>query len=309
MKNDVFAALSKKTENRSVSAVKGLTELFGLTGEIKVTSLPIDCLREKSNHPFKVINDEKLTALAKSIKENGLMEPIIVRPIETGLYEILAGHRRTRASQLNGEREIGGIIIKADDELANRIMISTNFQQRDAHFPSEIAKSYLIRYNDLKNRKKVRDENSNGWNSDDKIDKIMEKEFMTSKSKVYMYLRINRLIPELLEVLDNKKLNLKIAVELSYLREPEQYLIYDFVFCRSRYKLDLKKAVFIKQESAKRTLDKDDIERILAKQTAVDGNAVLSFSKSEITKYKGKFENIEIMKQAIIQFLENYGTR
>lgn len=164
MKNDVFAALSKKTENRSELAVNGLTEMFGLTEEINITFLPIARLREKSNHPFKVINDEKLAALAESIKENGLMEPIIVRPIETGLYEILAGHRRTKASQLNGEREINAIIIKADDELANRIMITTNFQQRDTHLPSEIAKSYFIRYNDLKNQKKSRGENSTGWN-------------------------------------------------------------------------------------------------------------------------------------------------
>lgn len=306
MKNDVFTALSKKTENRSDSAVKGLTEMFGLAEEIKVTILPIVRLREKSNHPFKVTDDEKLIALARSIKENGLMEPIIVRPIETGLYEILAGHRRTRASQLNGETEIKAIIIKADDELANRIMITTNFQQRDTHLPSEIARSYLIRYNDLKNRKKVRDENSNGWNFDDKIDKIMEKEFMTSKSKVYMYLRINYLIVEMLDALDSKKLNLKVAVELSYLKEAEQRILYDLLYCSGRYKLDLKKAVYIKQESSKRELDKEDIQSILSEQKTIDGKSVLSFSKSEIRKYKDKFESMETMKQAIIHFLENY---
>ena len=227
MKNDVFAALSQKSEKRSETSVKGLSEMFGLSGDIKVTTLLISSLREKANHPFKVVADEKLNALAESIKANGLMEPIIVRPLGEGTYEILAGHRRTRATQLNGETEIKAIVIKADDELANRIMISTNFQQRDSYLPSEIAKSYMIRYNDLKNRKKVKEENSNGWNSEDKIDRIMEKEFSTSKSKVYMYLRINHLVQELLDVLDGRRLSLKIAVELSYLTEEEQKLIND----------------------------------------------------------------------------------
>ena len=85
MKNDVFAALSQKSEKRSETSVKGLSEMFGLSGDIKVTTLLISSLREKANHPFKVVADEKLNALAESIKANGLMEPIIVRPLVEGI--------------------------------------------------------------------------------------------------------------------------------------------------------------------------------------------------------------------------------
>ena len=306
MKNDVFAALSQKNENRSETSVKDLTEMFGLSGEVNVTTLPISQLREKRNHPFKVITDEKLNALALSIKENGLMEPIIVRSLNDGTYEILAGHRRTRATKLNGDDEIKAIIIKADDELVNRIMISTNFQQRDIHLPSEVAKSFLIRYSDLKKRKRIKNENSNGWNFRDNIDKIMEKEFLTSKSKVYMYLRINHLIPELMDAVDDKKLNLKVAVELSYLRETEQKLIYELVCQQSIYKLDLKKAVRIKQESSEGVINEEKMKYLLTDKIKTNNLEMLMLSRAEIKEYAKKFSSVDEMKKAIIKFLDNY---
>lgn len=306
MKNDVFAALSQKSEKRSETSVRGLTEMFGLSGDIKVTTLSISSLKEKANHPFKVMTNDKLNALAESIKANGLMEPIIVRTLGEGAYEILAGHRRTRATQLNGETEIKAIVIKADDELSNRIMISTNFQQRDSYLPSEIARSYLIRYTDLKNRKKVKDKNSNGWNSEDKIDRIMENEFSTSKSKVYMYLRINHLVQELLDVLDGRRLSLKIAVELSYLSEEEQRIVNELVYQQRLYKLDLKKAVNIKQESARNPIDEGQMHKLLSdnpKYLKVDS---ITFSDSEIGEFKDKFKDMTHMKNAIIEFLKDY---
>jgi len=300
--NDVFSALSKKTENGGISAVSGLTEMFGLSVNSRLTVLPISQLREKENHPFKVIEDEKLLALANSIRENGLMQPVIVRQIEYGIYEILAGHRRTRACKHNGDKEIKVLVVQADDELANRIMIVTNFQQRDTQLPSEIARSYLIRYTDLKGRKHTSDENSTGWNSDEKIDKIMEKEFNTSKSNVYLYLRLNHLIAQLMDALDSKKLNIKVAAELSYLTELEQTDVYELVYEKEAYKLDLKKAKLIKQHSG--VLSRNDIINLLEREDRSKDS--ISFSKSEIKKYRSKFGSLTDMKKAILDFLEEY---
>ena len=300
--NDVFSALSRKTENNGISAVSGLTEMFGLSVNARMTVLPISQLREKENHPFKVIEDDKFLALADSIRENGLMQPVIVRQIEYGIYEILAGHRRTRACKYNGDKEIKVLVIQADDELANRIMIATNFQQRDTQLPSEIARSYLIRYTDLKGRKRTSDENSTGWNSDEKIDKIMEKEFNTSKSNVYLYLRLNHLITQLMDALDNKKLNIKVAAELSYLTEIEQTDVYELVYEKEAYKLDLKKAKLIKQHSGE--LSRDDIIDLLESQDRPKDT--ISFSKSEIKKFRSKFTSLSDMRDAILKFLEDY---
>ena len=302
---DIFAALSQKSARSETAAVSGLAEMFGLTENLRVTLLPISQLREKSNHPFKVTEDDKLCALAESIRENGLLHPIIVRATSDKSYEILSGHRRTRACRLNGDTDIKAIVVEADDELSNRIMIVTNFQQRDTQLPSEIAKSYLIRYTDLKRRKREKSENSTEWNFDEKIDKIMEKEFMTSKSNVYLYLRLNHLIPELMDALDAKKLNIKVAAELSYLIEPEQRMVYELVFVEEICKLDLKKATELKQQCSEREMTTDDIRRILTRSTKSKDS--LSFTKSELKRYQSKFASYADMKQAILQFLENYG--
>ncbi len=306
MANNVFAALADKKE-RDNSAVKSVAEMFGLSENICITTLPIAKLKEKENHPFKVNEDERLRTLAESIKTEGLMQPIIVRAISDGFYEILSGHRRTRACSMNGETEIKAIIVTADDELANRIMIDTNFQQRERHLPSEIAKSYGIRYNDIKNRQKRHAKNSTGWNSgEDKIDKIMEEEFATSKSKIYVYLRLNYLHIELLDALDRKKLNLKTAVEISYLTEPEQLLIYELVFIRDLYKFDRKKAVSIKKLSAEQKLDEDSVRAALSDSETKMNKTAPIFRDTEIARYRNKFKSTEDMWDAIIQFLKNY---
>lgn len=306
MNKDVFVELSKKSQERGKAVVSGLAEMFGIDEEARTAVLPISKLREKENHPFKVIEDASLYALAKSIKENGLIQPVIVRPLVDGYYEILAGHRRTRACKLNGDREINAIIIEAEDELANRIMIATNFLQRECHLASEIARSYLIRYTDLMRNRAIKEENSHGGNEDEKIKEILEKEFSASKSSVYRYLRLNNLIPELLDELDDKKLNIKIAVELSYLDEKFQRVVYDLVYDQKQYKLDLKKAVTLKKSSEKRFFNEDRIKLILTGEGKVRKNEKVILTKTEYGKYMGKFKSADDMKKAIIKFLEEY---
>ena len=163
MKSDVFAALAQKTQNRNAAA-DSMAGLFDDSMNVRTAILPMDQLKEKANHPFQVKDDEKLAVLAENIREDGLHQPIIVRPMADGFYEILAGHRRTKACRKIGRTKIEAIIVEVDDERANRIMIATNFQQRDSHLPSEIAKSYKIRYDDLK---------KHTGDAEDKIDKRM----------------------------------------------------------------------------------------------------------------------------------------
>ncbi|MBR3995407.1 MAG: ParB/RepB/Spo0J family partition protein [Clostridia bacterium] len=299
-KNELYEALSKKTDN-GAEVVKGLSEVFGVSVNPRMATIPISQLREKENHPFKVTYDDAFYDLVVSIVTFGLIQPIIVRQIDMGVYEILSGHRRTKACWYNGDKEIRAIVVQADDELANRIMITTNFHQRIMQLPSEIAHSYLIRYTDIKKRKHCLDENSTGWNSDEKIAEILEKEFSTSKSKVYLYLRLNHLIEPLMEALDNKKLNIKIAAELSYLSESEQADMYELVCEKEAYALDLKKAKEIKKNIGK--LSRNKIIEILEKEDEVD---IISFSKREVKKYKSKFSDMNSMRNAIVKFLEEY---
>ena len=103
MKNDVFAALSQKAQDRII-VTNDMAGLFDDSMNARIATLPMDQLKEKANHPFQVKDDEKLAALAEDIRENGLHQPIIVRPIANGFYEILAGHRRTKACRENEDR-------------------------------------------------------------------------------------------------------------------------------------------------------------------------------------------------------------
>lgn len=300
MANDVLSVLADRNESKRNAYMNGLNELFGLCKSVKVETLQIVNLIEKENHPFKVVDDASMKALAESISKVGVMQPIIVRPAYNSKYEILSGHRRTRASEICGKTEIEAVIVEADDELANRIVILTNFHQRTIRYPSEIAKSYQIRYNDLKKRK-----NSTGWNCEpDKLDRIMEREFATSKSKIYMYLRLNYLTDTLLEALDNKKIKLKAAVELSYVSVDIQNIIYDYVVEREIYKINVRKAGKIKRLSSEKEISEEDIQMILSDEERIKNDIYLG--TSEIDKYKHKFKNNEEMKKAIINFLENY---
>lgn len=300
MANDVLSVLADRNESKRNAYMNGLNELFGLCKSVKVETLQIVNLIEKENHPFKVVDDASMKALAESISKVGVMQPIIVRPASGSRYEILSGHRRTRASEICGKTEIEAVIVEADDELANRIVILTNFHQRTIRYPSEIAKSYQIRYNDLKKRK-----NSNGWNCEtDKLDRIMEREFATSKSKIYMYLRLNYLTDTLLEALDNKKIKLKAAVELSYVSVDIQNIIYDYVVEREIYKINVRKAGKIKRLSIEKEITEEDIQMILSDEERIKND--IYFGTSEIEKYKHKFKNNEEMKKAIINFLESY---
>ena len=303
MANDIMSALSKKTQAKVNPTVRGLTEMFGLTDNFQITDLPVDKLLENANHPFKITDDDEMMLLAESIINDGLLEPIIVRPKDNGFYEILAGHRRTRAHEIKGLPTIKAIVVSVDDEKANRILINTNFKQRSTIYPSEIAKSYKLRYEDLKHSRK----NSDHRNFDDgkKIDELLADEFKMSKSSIYMYLHFNNLIPALLDVLDLKKIKFKIADELSYLRESEQQLIYDIVYLEKQYPLDQKLASRLRKDSSTHELSREGIISVLAPEKSKNTKYKF-FSNGQLEKYSGKFESPEDMEKAILAFLESY---
>ena len=280
------------------SVLGSMANMFGLT-DANITELPIERLLENANHPFKVREGEALTALAESIKADGLVQPIIVRPINSG-YEILSGHRRTRASKMLGKISVKAIVVNADDEEADRILIDTNFRQRDVLLPSEIARSYKLRYEDLKKSR----QNSDGRNFR-KIDEILAEEFHCSKSSIYMYLHFLDLREELLELLDSKKLKMKIAEELSYLSHEEQGHVYELVFRQKFCTLDIKNAARLKDAHENGPLGKADVMGILAEKPA-SVRTGRYFAKGELDRYRGKFASAEAMEKAIITFLEHY---
>lgn len=183
-------------------------------GEDKVVRLPLSSLHEFAGHPFRVLDDEKMAETLESVKKYGVLLPGIARPAaKPGQYEIVAGHRRRRASELAGLPDMPFIIKKLSDEEATVIMVDSNIQREDL-LPSERAKAYRMKYDALKRM--------GGAEGGVRNDAKLAKEAGESRNTIQRYIRLTYLLPELLAMVDNKKLPKNTAVDISYLKPSEQ---------------------------------------------------------------------------------------
>ena len=185
--------------------------------------ISIDKLHAFENHPYKVQDNEEMEALAESIKEHGIVSPVIVRPLEntTEEYEIISGHRRVMASRKAGITEIPALIVSLDRDAAAIVLVDSNLH-REHILPSEKAFAYKLKLDAMKHQ---------GWRSDLTSDQLGGKletadlvgaETGDSKNQVRRYIRLTNLIPEILQYVDEGRISFTPAVELSYLNEQEQ---------------------------------------------------------------------------------------
>ena len=192
----------------------------------KIVYLPLSELHTPQNHPFKVIDDTAMQEMAESVKQSGVLSPGIVRPLESGGYELLAGNRRKRASELAGLDQMPIIIKKLTDDEAIILMVDSNLQ-REELLPSEKAFAYKLKLDAMK-RQGVK------ITSRPMVDKlktadIIGEEAGESGRQVQRYIRLTELTPELLELVDEKKIAFRPAVELSYLTKEEQQILYEVI--------------------------------------------------------------------------------
>ena len=208
-------------------ALKGLDDLFSTEEnrqeeqQEQVRQIPIDDLHPFTNHPFKVLDDEAMTQTVESIKLLGVTNPLIVRPRPEGGYEIISGHRRQHAAQLAGLDTLPVIVRQMDDDAAVLLMVDSNLQ-RESILPSEKAFAYKMKLEALKNQGARSDLTSSQVGMKLQALDIVGQEAGDSRNQVHRFIRLTHLIPELLELVDQKKISFNPAVELSYLTEPEQ---------------------------------------------------------------------------------------
>lgn len=202
-------------KSRSAEKVKlnSFDDLFGIdeTGET-VTSVPLSELHMFKDHPFRVLDDEKMQEIVESVKQYGVLMPGIVRPHPERGYEVIAGHRRWRACELAGLTEMPVIIREMDDDTAVVLMVDTNIQREDI-LPSEKAKAYRMKYMALRHRGK-----KSGKNTYDEIGEAAGE----NAKKVQRYIWLSRLSEGLLEMVDRKELGISQGVDLSFLTEEAQ---------------------------------------------------------------------------------------
>ncbi len=190
------------------------------TGE-HVIMMNLEKIHPFKDHPFKVADDEDMRKTADSIREYGVLVPAIVRPMENGEYEMISGHRRRYASMLAGKETMPVIIREMDDDTATILMVDSNLQ-REHILPSERAKAYKMKMEALKHQGERTDLTSEQVGQKLGARDQIAKEAGQSGMQVQRYMRLNNLIPEILDLVDDKKIAFNPAVELSYLPKEEQ---------------------------------------------------------------------------------------
>ena len=208
------AKTSITTENRSGSAADA-------AAKEKRTEMPLSDLHPFEGHPFKVLDDELMEQTVESIKQIGVVSPLIVRPDPEGGFEILSGHRRLHAAQLAGLETVPVIIKEMDDDAAIIFMVDSNLQ-RENILPSERAFSYKMKLEAMKHQGERGDLTSAQVGPKSWAAQVVAEEAGDSKSQVKRYIRLTNLIPEILDMVDEKKIAFNPAVELSYLKPSEQ---------------------------------------------------------------------------------------
>ena len=208
-------------------ALKGLDDLFSTEENRQeeqreqVQQIPIDALHPFTNHPFKVLDDEAMTRTVESIAQYGVLAPLIARPRPEGGYEIISGHRRQYAAKLAGLETLPVIVRNMDDNAAVLLMVDSNLQ-REHILPSERAFAYKMKLEALKNQGARSDLTSPQVAAKFRSDDVVAKDQGISGDTVRRYIRLTNLVPELLDMMDEKKIAFNPAVELSYLDESQQ---------------------------------------------------------------------------------------
>ena len=209
-------------------ALKGLDDLFSTEENRQeeqreqVQQIPIDALHPFTNHPFKVLDDEAMTRTVESIAQYGVLAPLIARPRPDGDgYEIISGHRRQYAAKLAGLETLPVIVRNMDDDAAVLLMVDSNLQ-RETILPSERAFAYKMKLEALKNQGARSDLTSSQIGTKLRADEKVAQDLGESRNQVQRFIRLTNLIPELLDMVDEKKISFNPAVELSYLDESQQ---------------------------------------------------------------------------------------
>ena len=268
----------------------------------KVREIPLSELHPFKNHPFKVKDDEAMMETADSIKQYGVLVPAIARPDPEGGYELVAGHRRRRASELAEKETMPVIIRDLDDDAATIIMVDSNLQ-RESLLPSERAFAYKMKLEAVKHQGARTDLTSRqvGEKSQTSIQKVAD-QAGESQRQVQRYIRLTELIPELMDMVDEKKIALNPAYELSFLKKEEQVDLLDAMDSEQATP-SLSQAQRLKKYSQEGHLTLDMMRVIMGEEKKSDLDRV-TFTSDTLRKYFPKSYTPQRMQETIIKLLE-----
>ena len=284
----------------------GVASKAQIDGREQIQHLLLSSLVPFKDHPFRVVDDDRMKETVESIQEYGVLVPILVRPLEDGAYEIISGHRRKRACELAGVDEIPAIVRELDDDEATIVMVDSNLQ-RENILPSERAKAYQMKLNALKHQGKRQELTSAqvGQKLDEQTARaLVAQEAGTSRNQVQRYIRLNSLEQPLLEKVDNGELAFTPAVELSYLNPEEQGWVRSALETTQQTP-SLSQAQRIKQESKEGKLTEESVLSIMSEEKKPLYNSV-TLSHDTLKKYFPKSYTAKQMENVIIRLLDSW---
>lgn len=273
-------------------------------GVEKVQQLDLAKLQPFKNHPFKVKDDEEMDKTVESIKQFGVLNPVIVRPLEEGGYEIVSGHRRCHASELAGLTTVPGIVRNLDDDAATILMVDSNLQ-RETLLPSERAFALKMRYDAMKRQAgRPLKENASQVGTNLRTDSVLAEMTGESRNQIHRYIALTNLIPELLEMVDTKEIAFNPGVELSYLKDKEQL---DFLEAMDYAQAapSLSQAQRLKKLSQDGLCTFEAMCAVMGEEKKGDIDRV-TFKTGDIKKYFPKSYTPKQMEDTIIKLLDQW---
>ena len=297
-------------KERSNINLKPLDDLFA-TEEIredaqreKVQNISLGELHPFKNHPFKVKDDAAMQDTVDSVREYGVLVPAIARPDPDGGYELIAGHRRHHASELAGKETMPVIIRDLDDDAATIIMVDSNLQ-REELLPSERAFAYKMKLEAMKRQAgRPSRENVSQVGTQKRSDQIMAEQVGESRNQIQRFIRLTELIPTLLDMVDERKIALNPAVELSYLKKEEQTLLLEAMDSEQATP-SLSQAQRLKKFSQQKMLSLDVMRAVMSEEKKTDLDRV-TLKNETLRKYFPKSYTPKQMEDTIIKLLEGW---
>ena len=293
-------------------ALKGLDDIFS-TEESRqeeqreqVQQIPVSELFPFKNHPFKVLDDDSMTRTVESISQFGVLAPLIARPRPEGGYEIISGHRRKHAAELANLDTVPVIVRNMEDDAATILMVDSNLQ-REHILPSERAFAYKMKLDAMKHQagRPPQDNYSQLGNNFGKLSsKEMAEELGTSKNQIFRFIRLTNLVPELLDMVDEKKISFNPAVELSYLDAKQQQ---DFLEAMdaSQNAPSLSQAIRIKKLAQQGEFDYDAVYNIMNEEKKSELDTV-TIKNETLRKYFPRSYTPRQMESIIIKLLDQW---
>ena len=293
-------------KNRPGEKIKlaSLDELLGVVNEESAMEIEINKIHAFKNHPFKVLDDEKMQDLIESVKLSGVLTPVLLRVDNNDEYEMISGHRRLHAAKMAGLTTIPAIVRELSDDDAVIAMVDANIQ-REELLPSEKAFAYRMKLEAMKRQGSRTDLTLSQNETKSRSDEVLSKQVGESRAQVQRYIRLTELIPELLDLVDSKKLKFTVAVDISYIDKEIQEWIYEYI--KDTGFIKPQQITALRNQLNEGAVNQVGMLTIFNKCMMVKPpSRSITFSEKKLTKYFPESYSADDMERVIESLLEKW---